>query len=324
MVRRLTISFILVVLFVAAGDLRVEKRAPAEAAPPGAATGQFVFEQHCLSNGLVLARFAWAPSGWGHQFVDVSLSSTFNGWDHSAQLSEGQRALDWFNLQPSATYYSRIGTWIGVWVHSDTISFRTIACAGGFSPARNLRTSELSSTTVRVEWDRGNDNQWFCIDTAHSVADLYAFQGSWQNHHCRTTSSSAVLRGLACNSSYYWRIWAVGSFTTGHSDPAAFSTTACTFAVPDDTRDEVLSPTSVRFSWSPGIGNQAYCVDTALSLNDLLSFSGTWGNHCWTAEPTITATNLRCNTLYYWRVYAAGPTGDGHSRNDTVTTGVCG
>jgi hypothetical protein len=279
-----------------------------------------------MSNGQVLARFAWTPSGWGQQYLDVSLSATFNGWAHSAPLSEFQSTVDWFNLASNTTYYSRIATWTGsAWVHSDAISFRTLACTGGFTVASDLSSRELSPTAVSLDWDRGNDNHWFCVDTAHSLNDLYNLQGSWRNHNCGTTSSSADVYGLDCDSNYYWRVWSVGSFTTGHSDHASFSLDACTFTVPDDLRDEVLSSTSVKFSWDAGLDNDEFCVDTARSLNDLFGFSGTWDNHgCWATEPTITATGLRCNTQYFWRVYARGDTGDGHSDYETVTTSNCG
>jgi hypothetical protein len=273
----------------------------------------------------VAARFAWTPSGWGApQYVDVSLSAVFNGWEPSPPLGTFTNTVDWFNLQPNTVYYSRVGTWIGVWVHSDTIAFRTAACTGGFTAPDDLSSTQLSPTSVRVRWDRGQDNQWFCVDTALSRDDLYNFRGTWRNHHCGTTATSVDLNGLACDRTHYWRVYAVGTFTSDHSHVASFTTQGCTFSVPEDLRADPLSPTSVRFSWDRGIGNTGFCVDTARSLSDLFNFRGSFANHgCGTTDNSITATDLACDTHYYWRVYAWGVAADGHSAHSEVTTPAC-
>jgi hypothetical protein len=234
-----------------------------------------------------------------------------------------QSNVDWFNLLPNTTYYSRVATWIGVWVHSDPIAFHTPACSGFFSAPTSLTSTDLSATSVRVRWDEGTNNSFFCVDTAHTLDDLFGFSGTWQNHNCGTTAEVADLHGLDCNSSYFWRVWAAGP-TTGHSGHATFDLGACTFTVPNDLTAEALSSTSITFSWDPGLDNDEYCVDTARNLEDLLAFEDTWDNHgCWAASPPIIATDLRCDTNYFWRVFARGDTGEGHSAVSQKRTDDC-
>jgi hypothetical protein len=312
--------FVLLAIAFAAG-----RPTGANAAPAGAAQGLTIYQYQCLSNGLVLARFAWAPSGWGHQFLDVSLSSNFSGWSYAGPFGAGQNNHDWYNLEPNRTYFARVGTWIGSWVHSDPISFHTPSCAGGgFSAPTNLRSNVLSSSSMRVRWDAGQNNLWYCVDTALSLDDLFNFRGTWWAHHCGTGSTVVDLNGLGCGQVHYWRVYAVGPGVSAHSAPASFVSGDCAFSVPDDLSAEVLSPTSVRFSWDRGAGNLWYCVDTAETLSHLFNFTGTFDNHgCGTTGTVVTATDLECGEQYFWRVYAAGAAGQGHSAHATVTTTAC-
>jgi hypothetical protein len=297
---------------------------PAAAAPVGAATNQFVVSQSCQSNGLVSVRFVWSPSGWGPQWVDVSLSPSFNGWANVGPLGAGQNFVDFGNLLPNTTYFSRIATFAGVFLISDPIAFVTGNCVGSFSPPHNLRDDNLSSGAVRFRWDPGVNNFWYCLDVAPSVNSLVNLGPGWRNFGCGTTSTTLDVTGLPCGQEIFWRVWAVGPGTTGYSDIESHNVPTCAFSPPTDLRSEVLSGTSVRFRWDRGVNNDWFCVDTAPTEFDLLNFTSAYRAHgCGTTGTTITATGLACGTKYFWRVFAQGTGANGHSVVREVTTAPC-
>jgi hypothetical protein len=296
----------------------------AEAAPPGAALNQFVPQQSCQSNGLVALRFAWTPSGWGPQWIDVSQSPSFNGWINAGPLVPQQNIFDWGNLLPNTTYYSRIATWVGVWLSSDPIVFQTISCQGSFTVPTDLRVSELNSGAIRFRWDRGSNNSWYCLDTAHSLDDLYGFKGSWTNYACGTTATQLDIQNVACGREIYWRVFAAGPFVSGHSAVASFRTDQCTFTSPRDPKATPLTGSTVKFEWTKGLDNAWFCIDLAKSESDLLNFRGSFSNAgCGTTATSVDVTNLECNTKYWWRVFAQGVTSHGHSVVATVETPSC-
>jgi hypothetical protein len=297
----------------------------AEAAPVGAAVNQFVAQQSCQSDGQVQIRFAWSPSGYGNQWIDVSIQSNFAGWANAGPVGPLANTLDWGNLQPNTTYYSRISTWAGQWLTSDPIAFTTIICQGAFSPATNLRTDDINNG-VRFRWDRGENNFWYCVDYATSVSDLNNLTGSWANYGCGTTGTQIDIpnSALPCGVTVYWRVWAAGPFTGGHSSRDDFEAADCTFSVAKNLKTTALTSTTVKFEWEKGLDNSWFCVDTGKSQSDLLNFTGTWKNYgCGTTATAVEVSGLECNTRYYWRVYAQGVTGQGHSVVATLDTPAC-
>ena len=189
MLRRYVVILLMLGLALGVSVVGLKPR-EAAAAPVGAANGQFVASQSCQGNGLVSVRFIWGPSGWGPQWVDVSLSPTFNGWANAGPIGAGQNFIDFGNLLPNTTYFSRIATYAGVFLISDPIAFVTGNCAGSFSPPHNLRDDNLNNGAVRFRWDPGVNNFWYCLDVAESVQDLVNLVNSWRNFACGTTSTT--------------------------------------------------------------------------------------------------------------------------------------
>jgi hypothetical protein len=298
---------------------------PAEAAPVGAAVNQFVAQQSCQTNGQVQIRFAWSPSGYGNQWIDVSIQANFAGWANAGPVGPLTNVLDWGNLQPNTTYYSRISTWAGQWLTSDPIAFVTIACQGPFSPPDDLDTTDIANGT-RFRWDSGQNNFWFCVDTAASQSDLVNLTGTWSNYGCGTTATQIDIpaASLPCGVTVYWRVWAAGPFTSGHSAIDSFTGDPCTFSVPKNPKATAISSTSLKFEWERGLDNAWFCVDAAKSQSDLVNFTGTWKNYgCGTTATVVDVQGLECGTTYYWRVFAQGVTGAGHSQIVTSSTPAC-
>jgi hypothetical protein len=230
--------------------------------------------------------------------------------------------LDLYGLQCGSQHFWRVwaqgSTTSG---HSAVATFTTESC--NFSPPFNPRTSTIASYARRFEWDRGGDNHWFCVDLAFSEADLLNFRGTWSNWGCGTTGTFLDLYALECGSQHFWRVWAQGTVTSGHSSVATFTTEACAFSPPTNLRTETVTGTTVRFRWDRGSDNQWFCLDTALSQEDLQRFQGTWRNHGCGNTTTSLEVLLECGTTYYWRVYAQGTTVAGHSAIAQVSAPAC-
>ncbi len=320
--RLLLISFSLVVLLFAFGG--GPTRSSVEAAPGGAATGQVVGQQTCLSNGFVQVTFYWNPSGLGQQWMDVSGSPVFNGYANFGPLASNTNAFNWAGLLPNTTYYSRISTWAGFWLTSDTIAFTTGPCGGSFTPPSNPTTSILGPGSVLFQWNAGTGNQFYCVDTAYNLSDLTSFSGSWHNWGCGSTATALQVNTIDCGTSHVWRVYAWGPGGSGYSPYATFQTSGCQFTPPSNLRNYSVAPTSAGFRWDRGVNNNWYCVDIAKTQSDLTSLSGTWMNFgCGTTGTQASTNGLDCGTNYYWRVWAAGPGTSGYSSVDTMKTGDC-
>lgn len=219
---------------------------------------------------------------------------------------------------------------LGLFFVFGLIAFVAVLASGAASPRAAeaqefTRPVNLKSTPVAngilVQWQRGENNLFFCVDTARSLSNLINQTTTWTNWGCGTTGTSLVLSQLTCGTQYFWRVWAAGPGVSAHSAPATFVTQPCPFSAPTNLQSTVIAHDTVRVSWTRGINNVIFCVDTALSQSDLLTKGTTWRNWgCGTRDTSLVLTGLRADTRYFWRVWAAAPGISGHSATRTFTT----
>ncbi len=176
----------------------------ASAAPAG---GLYVADERCEANGTVSALLGWSPSGTGGQYVDLAVR---NDGFRSTYSTGGPYAANanqvWFTqLQPGATYYARVRTAeASGFSASGTIAYTARCTAGGggvggagITPPTNLQAAANSQSTIRFQWNAGQNNAVFCLNTATSLIDLQFGGPSWRNHGCGTTSTALQLNGVA-------------------------------------------------------------------------------------------------------------------------------
>ncbi len=296
----------------------------AQAAPAGAATNLTAGNQLCSSAGVVQVTIYWTPSGQGDQWLDVSLLSNFAGFGNQGPYASNVNGTTW-NLSGSTTYYARVTTFTPQGPRtSDTLQFQTINC-GAFSPPSNVNAA-VHDDFVRISWTPGNGNLWFCVDTAFSQSDLTNITGSWHNWGCGTTGNTLDLDNLACGKTHYFRVWAAGSATPfdGYSEVGSFTSQDCNFSPPTNPSASVASNGNVHFDWDGGTNNDFYCIDLALSQDDLTNTSGTWSNAaCGTTTSSATVPGLVCGERYYFRIWATGGGTSGYSPVATVNVPSC-
>ncbi len=193
-----------------------------------------------------------------------------------------------------------------------------------FSPPHDVSATTYNDY-VRVSWQAGTANQYYCIDTAFSQDDLVTLRGSWSNWGCGTTATSFDLTDLACGRLHYFRIWAAGFTTSGYSEVGIFQSQSCNFTAPSNPHTDGVTSSGARLVWTAGNDNYFYCVDFARSQSDLLTLSGSWFNtDCGTTATVADISGLSCDTTYYWRVWATNATTSGYTSITSLHTDACG
>ena len=278
-----------------------------------------------------ILRFQWDPGSDNFWFcVDTAFSAvelfTMTGSWANWGCGTTAPAIEARGIRCGTLHYARVyAAGPGVGGYTAPVSFYSGEC--GFGVPSNLQTTPLAPNAMRFSWSRGGDNQWFCIDTAFTSEDLVGFRGSFANWGCGTTATVLDIVGLQCGTLHYWRVYARGTVSDGHSATSTFTMPACaaaTFTPPSNLQAIPLANTAMRFSWTAGSDNLWFCIDTALSSQDLNTFSGSWKNYsCGMTTTTIDISGLTCNTNYFWRVYARGTTVAGYSSEAQARTTAC-
>jgi hypothetical protein len=295
----------------------------AAAAPAGAAQNLSVYQQQCTSSGMVQVTFVWSPSGQGNQWFDITRLPNFSAYGSTGQLSSSAYYTAW-TLEPNTTFFARVNTFTSSgWRTSDTLQLQTVNCGVAFTNPHNVNAT-VYDDFVRINWQAGSGNLSYCVDTAFTQSDLVNIQGSWHNWGCGTTSTSLDLSNLACGRTHYYRVWAAGYNDSGYSEIDTFVAPDCNFSPPTDPNATVQTDNTVRVTWDRGENNLFYCVDLALTTDDLTSVSGTWRNAaCGTTGTAADLSGLACDTTYYYRIWGAGSADSGYSSIDNFTTHTC-
>lgn len=229
----------------------------------------------------------------------------------------------------------KLGT-LGTMLVALTVSAGLAAAGGGrqgsaeaaaaITPPTNLLAVQNGPTGVRFVWNRGEENIWFCVNTAESLFDLVVGGPTWQNHGCWTTQQGLDVFGLKCGTTYYWNVYAWNFTANATSSFSVIQTGDCSalIAPPTNLRAEALASGRVLLEWDPGAGNIWFCVNTARSFRDLAEGGATWRNHgCWSTSPLIVLSGLRCGTEYHWNVFAWNYWTNATSASSKFTTAAC-
>jgi hypothetical protein len=295
----------------------------ARAAPAGAAQNLSVYQQQCTSNGMVEVTFVWTPSGQGSQWFDITRLPNFSAFGNKGPLAVPAYYTSW-TLDSNTTFFARVNTLTPQGFRtSDVLQFQTRTCPGAFTAPHDVN-AQVFDDFVRISWQAGNGNLFYCVDTGFTQSDVENVQGSWHNWGCGTTATHLDLTSLACERDHYARVWAAGNGTSGYSETIHFVSQDCNFSPPTNPSASVRSNNTIRFHWDRGNNNLFFCIDLALNQSDLRTTSGTWTNAaCGTTGETADVTGLVCDTFYYYRIWAAGTSTSGYSPIESFSTPAC-
>lgn len=298
--------------------------ASASAAPAGSATGLRITQEGC-SGASATARLSWTASGQGSQRID--LSATNNGFASgysSGTTTPSGSAIQFTQLKPGATYYARVVTMTNSGaLASDTVQFTASCTVTAFTAPRSLQAAGMPNGQVRFVWTAGQNNKWFCVDTARNIADLQGLKGTWRNS-CRTEANNLTVSNLHCGTSYVWAVYAWNGNLNAKSAPSTVQTAPCVIGQPTDLKAKQTGKDSIRLSWNAGVNNRWFCVDVAESAADLKGFGKTWQNFgCWRTATTLDLNEVDCGKIYHFNVYAWNESTNTRSANSTFELSEC-
>ena len=179
-------------------------------------------------------RFDW-DAGQNNSWycVDIARSltdlfNTRNSWRNFGCWTTST-ALTVDNLSCGTTYYWLVYAWNNTSnVKSDPEVHQTRSCGSTISPPTNLQATRLADG-VHFDWNGGNGNVWYCVDTAptsDALLDVDPSRG-WRNHGCWNTSSELTVRNLDCSTQYYWLVYAWNSVANTKSAVSTVTSQAC-------------------------------------------------------------------------------------------------
>ncbi len=297
-------------------------------AAQGEASGLEVDGQTCTEGFTVQVAFSWTPSGVGTQWIDLSLENDgfSTPYVHGGPFDASRSEATLSNLEPQRNYYVRVNTWNGTeWAASDLFAFTTGCLPYEATGPIHVAGASISDTAARFSWEPGKGNLWYCLDYAATPEDLVSLTGTWRNSGCGMTATTHVVEDMHCGQTYWARVWAWTTQGGRHSAQVKVTTQPCatTITAATDLHALFLAPNMTRLAWTPGLHNIWYCVDTALSQQDLLSFGETWQNHCGFTDPELELRGLDCETQYFWRVYTWNFNVNAHSDVRNFITADC-
>lgn len=187
-----------------------------------------------------------------------------------------------------------------------TVTQVTPPLAFGKSAPTNGATNISTDPTLSWQTSEGAVSYEYCYDTTAGNT----CEGSWTNVEANT---SAVLTGLATNTTYYWQARAVNNGGNTEADGGtwwSFTTTSIappgSFGKTAPANGAGSQPTNPTLSWgaSSGAVSYEYCYDTVAD-NEC---AGTWVSVG--ASTSASISGLDYNTTYYWQVRAVNTGGN--------------
>lgn len=177
--------------------------------------------------------------------------------------------------------------------------------------AANVTAAAASSTKVNVNWQ-------LSADEPSNVDGYLIYADGVQAGSVGSGVSSYQVQNLACNSLHSFYVAAVRQGVNSNpSNTANAATASCAPVIVSPSDGAVLDSRRPTFNWQAVDGAASYTLQASRYSN----FSSLSLNATVSATTYTAAADLPANTLFYWRVRAKGPFGNGDwSLPSTFTT----
>jgi hypothetical protein len=313
------------------------------------------------SRRIVVARAGSAVDAVPADGVDY-LSGTSSPFNTAPEMAPGQKVIydnagnfmDITGLSPGTTYHFRIYEYDGT---GSNIGYLTSAFASGSgttvsaptNPASALLFSNITATSMRLDWTAGNGNRRIVLAKANSPvdavpADLVNYGpssnfgsgtqiGSGNYVVYNSTGNNVTINNLAVNVTYHYAVFEANGNTT----PVFLTTSPATGSQATSERPTTASSAlqfplldggSMRLSWTSGNGARRIVVARAGSAVDAIPADGVdylgTGTSAFNTAPEISPgqkvvydnsgnqfdlSGLTGGTTYHFRVYEYDGTG---------------
>ena len=254
--------------------------------------------------------------------------SGYNGtiqWQQSPDLTtwspvSGVTAVnDTFGFAATSTYYYRAAVTDGDCLpfYSDT-TLVTVVNTVPAAPTANA-TSDITQSSFFANWTASSNATAYYLDVA-TDAGFTSFVSGYNDLNVGNVGSYSVT-GLACNTTYYYRVRAANLCgTSGNSGTINVITSAATLIVPTANAASNIAQSSFSANWTASSGATTYYLDIATDAG-FTSFVSGYSNRNVGNVTTDSVTGLDCNSTYYYRVRAANACETSVNSNSiTVTT----
>ncbi len=226
---------------------------------------------------------------------------TYNDDGGTGRNSRISRSLSAGTYTVEATTYPSRRT--GSFSLSFQVSSSSTTPSTSTAPApSNLRVTNSSRSSVSLSWNSVSNAYRYKLERRAG------FYGSWTTVSSNISYTSKTATGLACNTTYYFRVSARGdgspystSFGSTSSSVYRKTSTCPTATAPSNLRATASTRTSVSLSWNSVSNAYRYKLQRRAGLY------GSWTTVSSSISSTSrTVTGLVCNTTYYFRVSARG------------------
>jgi hypothetical protein len=200
----------------------------------------------------------------------------------------------------------------------------TAACPTSAPPTAPswLRVTAVSPSQIHLQWD---DNS--STETGFGIERKQGCCSPWTPLPAApANATTAESVGLACNTTYAYRVWAFnGAGPSATTNEAGTTTLACAPAAPPtapSALQAVLSaPSQVSLSWQDNSSDE-----TGFAVERKQGSAGSWAQIGTTSAgaPTFQDTSVTCGATWSYRVRATNASGSSAASNEaTVTTSPC-
>ncbi|MDA8131257.1 MAG: hypothetical protein M0011_07100 [Elusimicrobia bacterium] len=251
-----------------------------------------------VSTGSV--NVSWS-GGFSPYIAVISTSPSFSGYVSSGSVTGA--ATGYPLLAPDTTYYFKVKTAADPdSLYSPVITTATwVAVPSAIFSMPAYFTADSSFTaTARLGWDTAGNPEWTKYELAYDKSASFASAGLALLGYPPVT-----LGGLEANTTYYFKVRALGSGGTRTSFTSPVST--ATLALGLSGIAEGVNETSATISWTPvdgGPGQALYSEGYRLKVSAdplLSSLAVDWTTYDNTVSSS-SASSLQRNTTYYYKV----------------------
>jgi fibronectin type 3 domain-containing protein len=207
------------------------------------------------------------------------------------------------SLSAGATYYYKVSAH-SAYGESSQSSFES-ATTRPAAPA-GASAVALSDSSIQITWNGVSGANNYTVYRAVSSDSAYIATGS-------SSTTSYTDTGLSTNTGYYYKISAHGD--GGESAQSAYISTTTQIAVPTGVSATVLSASSIQVMWNAVNGAVSYTVYRSSSSD------GVYTSVSISSSTSYTDASLTGGAIYYYKVSATGPNGEG-DQSAYISTGT--
>ncbi len=235
-----------------------------------------------------------------------------NNWTQVATVGANVTSFQNTGLVCGTNYYYRVRAYNagGDSSYSGTASATTVICAPS-----GLGATTASVSQINLSWTDNSNNE-----TGFKIERSLTGSGNWtQIATVGANTTTYPNTGLACSTTYYYRVQAYNaSSSSSYSNTASATTVIC---APSGLSATTASASQINLTWQDNSSNEdGFKIERSLSGTEGWTQIITVGTNV-TSSPS---TGLICGTTYYYRVRAYNAGGySSYSNNASAMTVVC-